>query len=209
MNTQKIILNAEIRNDTINLKLLKQLNKKIPAVLYGKNITSKSLMIDSKAFKLIIKKNGDNAVINLHIQEDTIPVIVKDIQRDILSQDIIHIDFQTIIPQHSVEVFVPIFPEGVAEGVKNFGGIMEFILHEVKIKAFPDNIPQKITVDISHLHIGEGITIADLPHINGVKYLHNSSQLIIHIVQPSVSDKNVTNTESNILSSTKESQDTK
>jgi large subunit ribosomal protein L25 len=181
----KVTLNAELRKIKDNLKVLRQ-SGRIPAVIYGKNIISKPIHIDNKLFNLIIKNNGDNAIIDLDLQKEITTVLIKTFQRDIITQKIIHVDFQIIFPEDLVEVLIPIHTEGVAIGVKNFGGIIDFVLREVKIKTLPSNIPQKIDVNISNLQIGQGITVADLPHIDGIEYLDKSSRLILHVISPSI-----------------------
>ncbi|MDR0915394.1 MAG: 50S ribosomal protein L25 [Endomicrobium sp.] len=189
----KLTLNAELRKKIDNLSLLRQKGY-IPAIVYGKNITSQSIYIDSKLFNLILQHNGDNAIIDLYIQKSVITVIIKALQRDIITHKVIHVDFHIVVLEHLIEVSIPIHTEGIAVGVKNFGGILDFVLREVKVKTFPNNIPQKIVVNISDLQIGQGITVADLPHIKGVEYLDNPSKLLLHVISPSIiNDTNMQN----------------
>jgi len=155
---------------------------KVPAVFYGKGMEPKSISIDMKDFLSIIETNGLNSVITLDFKKDKQTSIVKNLQRDVISQEPIHIDFQYISLQDSIEVLVPIHLEGVADGVKNFGGLMEIILREVKVKCLPTNIPKMIAVDVSSLNIGQGITVEQLPETEGIEYLTDPSTLIAHIV---------------------------
>lgn len=161
---------------------------KVPGVLYGKDIKPESIVVDSKAFMSIIEENGANVVINLNFKDGKKPAIVKNLQRNILTQAPMHIDFQSISLTDKVTVMVPIHIEGVSDGVKNFGGTMEFIVREVEVEALPTNIPQKINVDVTSLGIGDSVTIADLPKLDGVEYLQDSSTLIIHVVSVSAED---------------------
>ncbi|MCL2484652.1 MAG: 50S ribosomal protein L25 [Endomicrobia bacterium] len=186
---KEVILDAESR--TLGSKgMLAGLRKegKVPAVLYGKDIKAETIVVDSKAFISIIEASGANVVINLNFKDGKKTAIVKSLQRDILTQDPIHIDFKAISLKDKIEVLVPIHIEGVADGVKNFGGLQEFIVREVNVKALPTNIPQKITVDVSALGIGQGITIADLPKLDGVEYTQNPSTLIVHVVTMKVEE---------------------
>jgi len=162
---------------------------KVPAVFYGKNVKPESIIVDSKAFMSIIEANGANVIINLKFKDGKKPVIVKSLQRNILTQAPMHIDFQLISLKDKVEVMVPIHIEGVADGVKNFGGLMEFIVREVRVSSLPANIPQKISVDVNALGIGQGITVADLPKLDGVTYLQDPSTLIVHIVTVTVEEE--------------------
>ncbi|MDR1511670.1 MAG: 50S ribosomal protein L25 [Endomicrobium sp.] len=178
-----VILDIESRviGSKKNLAFLRK-NGKIPAVFYGKGIKSESIAVNLKAFTSILETNGTNAIIYLNFKNARKSAIVKSIQKDILSQSPIHVDFQAISLKDKVEVFVPVHIEGVADGVKNFGGVMEFVVREIKVEALPENIPQKININIDSLAIGQGMTIADLPKIEGVDYLQDPSTLIVHVV---------------------------
>jgi len=178
-----VILDIEPRtvSSKKNLAFLRK-SGKIPAVFYGKGIKAESIAVNSKTFISILETKGINAIIYLNFKDERKSAIVKSVQKDILNQSPIHIDFQAISLKDKVEVFVPIHIEGVADGVKNFGGVMESVVREIKVEALPGNIPKKINVNVSSLTIGQGITIADLPKIEGVEYLQEPSTLIIHIV---------------------------
>jgi large subunit ribosomal protein L25 len=190
----EIILDVELResNTNGNLSSLKK-EGKIPAVFYGKNVKHKSISVNAKAFASIIEANGVNVIIDLNFKDGKKPAIVKEIQKGVLTQVPIHIDFCSISLEDKVEVLVPIHIDGVAGGVKNFGGTMEFIVREVKVKALPKNIPQKISVDVSTLGIGQGITIANLPKLEGIDYVQNPSTLIINVIAAKVEEEKSAN----------------
>jgi large subunit ribosomal protein L25 len=186
----EVILDVEPRTTGSkgNLSSLKK-ERKVPAVFYGKNFKPESISINAKAFVSIIEANGANVIIDLNFKDGKKSAIVKEIQRDVLTQNPIHIDFQAISLKDKVEVSVPLHIDGVADGVKNFGGTMEFIVREVKVKALPKSIPQKISVDVSSLGIGQGITIADLPKLEGVDYIQDPSTLIINVILAKVEEE--------------------
>jgi large subunit ribosomal protein L25 len=186
----EVILDVELRaaGTKGGLSSLKK-EGKIPAVFYGKNVKHESISVNAKAFASVIEANGANVIIDLNFKDGKKPAIVKEIQRDVLTQVPIHIDFRSISLEDKVEVLVPIHIDGVAAGVKNFGGTMEFIVREVKVKALPKNIPQKISVDVSALGIGQGITIADLPKLEGIDYVQDPSTLIINVIAAKVEEE--------------------
>jgi large subunit ribosomal protein L25 len=186
----EVILDVELRASGTKgeLSSLKK-EGKIPAVFYGKNVKHESISVNAKAFASVIEANGANVITDLNFKGGKKPAIVKEIQRDVLTQSPIHIDFRSISLEDKVEVLVPIHIDGVADGVKNFGGMMEFIVREVKVKALPKNIPQKISVNVSALGIGQGITIADLPKLEGINYVHDPSTLIINVIAAKVEEE--------------------
>ncbi|MDR1401267.1 MAG: 50S ribosomal protein L25 [Endomicrobium sp.] len=190
---KEVILDIEPRTvgSKKNLAFLRK-NGKIPAIFYGKGVNPESIAVNLKAFISILKTNGSNAIMCLNFKDGKKSAIVKSIQRDVLSQSLIHVDFQAISLKDKVEVFVPVHIEGIADGVKNFGGIMEFMVREIKVEALAENIPQRISVDVSSLAIGQGITVADLPKIEGVEYLQESSMLIVHVMAVSSKEEKST-----------------
>ena len=120
---KEVILDAQIR-ETGSKSGLESFRKqgKIPAVIYGKDIKPASISVDSKAFMSIVEAHGENVVINLKMKEGKRSAIIKELQRNVLTQAPMHIDFQVISLKDKIEVMVPIHIEGVADGVKNFGG---------------------------------------------------------------------------------------
>ncbi|MDR2395351.1 MAG: 50S ribosomal protein L25 [Endomicrobium sp.] len=187
---KEVILDVQTRELGAKNKLSAlRKEEKIPAVFYGKNIAPESITVDAKTFMSIIAENGANVIIDLNFKNGKKPAIVKSLQRDVLTQSPIHIDFQAISLEDKVEVLVPIHIEGVADGVKNFGGVMEFIVREVRVKALPKSIPQKISIDVSTLGLGQGITIADLPKLENVDYVQELSTLIVNVIAVAVEEE--------------------
>jgi len=187
---KEVILDAQARTagSKGDLAVLRK-SGKIPAIFYGKGIKSEAIAVNSKNFVSIMEANGANVIIDLNFKDGKKAVIVKFLDRDILTQHPIHIDFHAISLEDKIEVLVPVHIDGVADGVKNFGGVMEFIVREVKVEALPRNIPQKISIYVKALGIGQGITVADLPELDGVKYVQDSSTLIVHIISVAVEEE--------------------
>src|ERR1044071_1170340 len=96
----------------------------VPAVVYGGEKAPSPMAVNGKEFLQILKGHGTNTVMSLKIGADAETVLVKDLQRDLLSHEIIHIDFQRISLTEKIEVNVPLHVKGEAPGVKLGGGIM-------------------------------------------------------------------------------------
>ncbi|MCL2334741.1 MAG: 50S ribosomal protein L25 [Endomicrobia bacterium] len=187
---KEVILETEVR-ETGSKSSLEAFRKqgKIPGTFYGKGVKPSNIAVNSRDFMTIIAENGANVIISLKLKDGKKPVIVKELQRNILTQAPIHVDFQAISLKEKIEVLVPIHIEGIADGVKNAGGVMEHIVREVRIAALPTNIPQKISLDVSALTIGKGLTIADLPKLEGVEYLQDPSTLVVNVVTVKVEEE--------------------
>jgi large subunit ribosomal protein L25 len=159
----------------------------IPAVFYGHNEKPHVLTVNAKEFdKLIHTEAGSNVLVNLQLADGTKTAIVKEIQRDIITQYPIHIDFQAISLKEQIEVNVPLHIAGTAPGVKLSGGVLEHILREVRVRCLPGDIPQFVNVDVSSLQINNSLAVKDLPQLPGVEILTDPGMIIINIVAPTV-----------------------
>ncbi len=160
----------------------------IPGVLYG-NGKSQSLEITLKEFKKIAKKvHGGHAIINLAIKEKAGEIskttLLKDIQYDIVSDAIVHVDFQEISFDKELITTVPIELVGTPAGIKD-GGVLEQVLRHLEIKALPLKVPEKFTLDVSSLTIGHSITVNNITPIEGVTILTSKDKTAATVLAPS------------------------
>ncbi len=184
---KEAVLETELRSH-VKKSDLKMLRSKgmIPAVFYGKNEKTQQLSISVKKFKEIVHSGGANVLINLKLKDGSKTAIIKEVQRHIISQEPIHIDFQAISLKEKVQVSVPLHIVGIAPGVKLAGGILEHLMREVVIKCLPTEIPQKIDVDVSNLQIGNAILVKDLPKTEGVEMISSLGSIIVNVVSPTI-----------------------
>ncbi|MFH1288552.1 MAG: 50S ribosomal protein L25 [bacterium] len=160
----------------------------IPGVLYG-NGKSQSLEFNLKEFKKIAKKvHGGHAIVNLTIKEKDGEIskttLLKDIQYDVVSDVIIHVDFQEISLEKELITTVPIELTGTAAGLKE-GGVLEQVLRYLEIKALPLKIPEKFTLDVSSLAIGHSITVNNITPMEGVIILTSKDKTAATVLAPS------------------------
>jgi large subunit ribosomal protein L25 len=169
-----------------NLKSLRTQGM-IPAIFYGHDEKNISMAIDARKFDLMIHSGiGSHALVSLKVGDVTKTAIIKEIQRDVISQKPIHIDFLAVSLKEQIVVKVALHVVGTAPGVKLGGGILEHILREVEVRCLPQNIPQAIDVDVSNLEINQALAVRDLPKTEGIEILHDSSAIIINIVAPTI-----------------------
>jgi len=107
--------------------------------------------------------------------------MIVDWQYEPIKGHLLHIDLKRIAMDKALRVSVPIVLQGVAEGVKTEGGILEHILREVEIECLPADIPSHIDVDIAHLTFGKVLRVSDLPHNEKLKFLTDANQPIAHV----------------------------
>ncbi len=141
----------------------------LPAVVYGSKEASTPITIKRLAFEAALKEAGESSVISLVGVGDTKNVIIHDVSRHPVSGVIMHADLYAIEKGQVVEVTVPIQFVGVSKAVKELGGILVKVLHEIEIEAQPQNLPRELTVDISALtELDSQIHVRDLVPPAGV-----------------------------------------
>ncbi len=111
-------------------------------------------------------------------------LIVKEEQREPVSDDLLHIDFHRISLTEAIEVKVLIVTKGEAVGVKEGGGSLDHALWELDIFCLPTNIPEKIEIDISELNIGDAIYVKDIVLPEGVVTKHDPEAILASVVPP-------------------------
>ena len=126
---------------------------KIPAVLYGRKIKNKSIFVPLKDFKKIWKDAGESTIIELTEKGNIKPlnVIINDIAFDPIKDEPIHIDFYAVEMDKLIKVKIPLVFSGVAPVVKESGGILVKVIHDLEIEALPKDLPHEINIDISKL----------------------------------------------------------
>ncbi len=181
-------LQAQLR-EVKGKQAAKQMRKKglIPVILYGLNNEPSLLSIKSKELMNILHSSGRNIVVNLVLGEEkkNVKTFIFEIQHAPITGNIIHVDFKYISLKEKIHVSVPIHLEGTPEGVRSEGGIIENVMHTLEIKCLPIEIPEAITLDISHMHVGEAIHVKDIEQKN-FEIISDLERTIVHVIAPKV-----------------------
>jgi large subunit ribosomal protein L25 len=188
---EEINLVVQARKDTgrAKTKLLHQQGF-IPGVVYGEGKKSQPIQIDRKAFLRLLKgQRGENIIINLSVANEEkkskeIPVIIKEMQFDPVSDELWHIDFNQISLTKEIKVKVPIVAKGEPVGVKQDGGSLDHLLWDLEVECLPTKIPANIEVDVSNLKINDSIHVKDLTLPAGVKVLHDPDLIVLSVAPP-------------------------
>ncbi|MDO8461414.1 MAG: 50S ribosomal protein L25 [Deltaproteobacteria bacterium] len=166
----------------------------VPAVLYGKGIPPRTLMLQAKELdKILSTSAGMNALISLDIgnekaaKKDTLVVMMKDYQADIISRCLTHVDLLKVDLKEKITVMVPVRLVGKSEGVVK-GGLVEQAAREISVKCLPTAIPNQIEVDITKLDIGDSLHIDDLKFAEGVEPIRESNFTIVAIMAPAAEE---------------------
>ncbi|MEW5805902.1 MAG: 50S ribosomal protein L25 [Acidobacteriota bacterium] len=187
-----IVLNVEPREE-IGKNASVRLRKRglIPAILYGMGQQAVPISVDpKKLLEILTSDTGENTIFSIQVsgREDKNTVMIKDYQRDPVHENIIHADFIKIDLREAIEVDVPLQLVGVPLGVKQQGGILDFIVREVRVSCFPADIPEKIDVDVSQLLIGQHLSISSIAIPDKVKILDEPEQTIVVVSAPKIEE---------------------
>lgn len=156
----------------------------IPAVVYGKNMDSFAISVNTNELKKILEEAGSNALIHMKIRQNEETrdhqVLVKSVQHDPVNRTLIHADFHQVSLKDKVNATVNIHLDGIAPGVAK-GGILTQLLWGFEVECLASSIPETFVVDISSLEIGEEITLADLVLPQGVKIIGDEHAHVVAV----------------------------
>ena len=160
---------------------------RIPAVVYGaEKGKAVEIAVDPKMLlRILHSESGVNTLIGLQLGGGDTRVLVKEYQLDPIDHKLLHADFYQVAMDKTIAVTVPVLLKGEAKGVKQQGGIVDFVHREIEIEVLPGDIPENISVDISELMLHEGIRVRDL-QTEGSKWKATSDpdMMIVHVVPP-------------------------
>ncbi|OGC32867.1 hypothetical protein A3J90_03880 [candidate division WOR-1 bacterium RIFOXYC2_FULL_37_10] len=183
---KKVNLEAQKREVTGKKVSALRRNGLIPAVVYGHDMESFQVSVPSKDFSRVIMGDaGTNAIIELKINDDMFTVLAHQIQKDILSDNILHVDFLLIRMDEEIKTKVHVELIGESIGVKRDAGILVHNIREIELECLPDRIPEKFEIDVSNLNIGDNILVSDIKTQEGIKILADKDDVIVHISAPS------------------------
>lgn len=157
----------------------------IPGVMYGHGETPVALAVQKREFELAMKTaRGSNIIVGLMLDGAAAQTaIIREVQRDPVSYDILHLDFHHISLTEKVKVEVTVHLVGLADGVKNGGGVLEHIARTIEVECLPTEIPARLEADVSALGIGDSIHVRDLVVINAT-VLSDPDMTIATVVPP-------------------------
>jgi large subunit ribosomal protein L25 len=158
---------------------------RIPAVVYGtEKGKATEIAVDPKELlRILHSESGVNTLIGLQLDGSDTRVLVKEYQLDPIDHRLLHADFYKIAMDKLLTVTVPIVLKGEARGVKQQGGIVDFVNREIEIECLPGDIPENITVDVSELLLNQGFRVRDL-HTEDAKWkpISEPEMMIVHVV---------------------------
>ena len=169
---------------------------RVPAVCYGRGAKSLGISLDPLALDQLLKGStaGMNTLIALQVEGGGEyhgkPMLVKELQRNPVSGQILHADLYAVNLQEAIQVSVPIHLEGSPEGVK-MGGILDQTLREVELECMPQAIPEELRLDVSELLVGQSLHVRDLSIPEGATLLSDLDLSVVTVATPAVEEEPV------------------
>jgi large subunit ribosomal protein L25 len=161
---------------------------KVPGVLYGGDSKDATpIVVEPRALlKILHSEAGQNTLISLKLSgaSDT-KVLVKDFQLDPITHHVLHADFYRVAMDKIVQVTIPVVVVGgEPKGVKQQGGLLEFVRREIVIECLPGDIPEHVECNVSELMLHQGIRVRDVATNPKWKALTEGEAMLVHVIMP-------------------------
>ncbi len=163
---------------------------KIPAVIYGHGRAPMALQVDHKAFGRVLDViGGEAALVDVSIDGGTaLQVIVREVQRNpVKRSEVIHVDLYAIVAGEPITVEVPVHTTGIADGVRNSGGVLDLHLHRLTVKCLPRNLPEHIEIDVTTLGVGDAVHVRDIT-VPDAELMHDGDVVIVGVLASRVEE---------------------
>ncbi len=181
--TEIITLEAQPR--TITGKKVKQLRDKelIPAVIYGQKLEQAiNIQVPVDALRAVLRQAGGTGLIEITVGGDKHTVLVREVQRDVLTTDILHVDFHAVALDTKIRTEVPFVTVGVPEIVRSGEAILATESILIEVEALPTDIPNHLELNVARLtEIGDFLTVADLHAPDGVTILTEPTEVLVRV----------------------------
>jgi large subunit ribosomal protein L25 len=179
------MLKIEAKNRNVFGKKVRSLLKQglIPAEVYGHGFENLHVSLPAKEFVKVFNQVGESSLINIDLEGNIFPVLIHDIQKDSLSDRIVHVDLYRVRMDEKIKTTVPLRFVGEAPAVKK-GGILVKSVEEVEVEALPSDLPHELEVDLSKLvEIHQSLHGSDIKVPSGVKINIDQNMAIATVVE--------------------------
>jgi large subunit ribosomal protein L25 len=157
----------------------------VPAVLYGESLETTPLVLSKKDIVQILRlESGENTIFKVAVEGDAYDAMIKELQVDPASDELLHVDLIRISMDKPIKVTVPVVHSGEPIGVKTEGGFVDFVTREVEVECLPRDIPEGLSIDISELHVNQSYKVAGMAVPAGVKILTDPNTVLVLVSMP-------------------------
>ena len=168
---------------------------RVPAVVYGASADSALAKVATPIaveprplLKILHSESGANTLISLKLEGSATKVLVKAYQLDPVTHQVLHVDFYRVAMDKMLQVTIPVVVKGEPKGVKQQGGILEFIRREIEVECLPGDIPEHVEIDVSELMLHQGIRVRDVATDPKWKPISEAELMLVHVIMPKVEE---------------------
>lgn len=182
-----VSLNAEPRSERGKnaVRALRRAGK-IPAVVYGHGDETRALTLDAHELqKLLSSTNASNTIIDLKIGGAGTQALIREVQYHPIRSQVLHVDLYQIHAGEKIHLVIPVRIHGTPVGVRDEGGVLQQVLHDLNVECLPRDIPEAVDVEVGELGIGDSIHVRDI-ELPKVKILNDPELTICSVTQPTV-----------------------
>jgi len=183
----KLAVEPRARLGTTGANALRHAGK-IPAVLYGHGVAPAHLALDAHAFEELLHKSGRNAIITLTGGSKTETALVRDVALHPVSRRVLHADLQRVSADESIASELAVVTVGVPRGVREHGGVMDVVVHQLEIVGPASRIPENLEIDVEQLGIHEHVTAGDVKLPEGFKMV-TPPETVVVVVEASRTER--------------------
>lgn len=161
---------------------------RLPAVVYGRDVESRSVSLDAREFDTLRKHVGPNTLIDLRVDGGAAaPVLVHDVQLHRITRRPLHVDLYVVRMTDELTVDVPLVAEGTSEAVAVHGGTLMHVTESVRVRALPDKLPQSIHYSIDSLAtFDDALHVRDLEIPADATLLNDPNDIVAKVLPPRV-----------------------
>ncbi|MGH7526177.1 MAG: 50S ribosomal protein L25 [Gemmatimonadales bacterium] len=159
---------------------------KVPGVIYGHGRAAEAVVVDTAALnKMLVGISAATTIVDVAVDgRAPVKALIREIQRDSLRPaEILHLDLYEVLADEVITLAVPVQLEGIPDGVRNFGGVLDHSLRELDIEVLPSEIPERIVLDVTALTIGHSLFVRDLSLAKG-RILNDPDTPVCTVVAP-------------------------
>jgi large subunit ribosomal protein L25 len=159
----------------------------VPAMLYGEKLENRALSIDAHELRVALStRAGRNVILVLNTDgEGETRAVIRDMDRDPVTREVLHVDLQRISENRPVVMHVPVVVVGESPAVKEGRGILDHTMRDLEVKCLPRDIPEHVEVDVSTLEVKHAIHVRDIV-VDRVELLDNPERPVVEVLQPTI-----------------------
>jgi large subunit ribosomal protein L25 len=161
---------------------------RVPATIYGRQAKPQNLEVGfDEITDLLHHSVSENLLVDLSVENDARSkrlALVQEVQHHPLSGKVLHVDLHEVAEDEKVTVSVPVETTGEAAGVKTGGGTLEHVMHKLKVRCLPKDLPEQIVIDVTALEIGKSVHIGEVTPPAGVEILGDKTRAVVAVAAP-------------------------